>query len=271
MADSVLSVRIDEELKKKFVELATAHEVGNKDLLQMMLAHFELEKSKAEDDGFGRDVEELQRLCRRIADIYVHMAERTKLQRLEEDNKESAAIEELKQEAEASQKEIEELKKQAALLEGLKTSVEEGKEELKKAKAELETVKELNGLLQQKNSQLETQQERGEAAVAKAAQLEEENAALSNQLKEKDAEVERQNYRLGLLQDEKVQKHQEHERAQIEWQRRFKEELALKEKEFNLALKEQRLTAQLEQAANLEALKEKYEEELKTLKNVAPE
>jgi len=259
MADSVLSVRIDEELKKKFVELAAAHEVGNKDLLQMMLAHFELEKVKSEDDGFGRDIEELQRLCRRIADLYVNLAERSSLRRLEEENKEQQWLEASQKVEAAMLVEISGLKTQVEAIAPLEQSLKEQSAAMKKVMAELGTVKELNQLLQEKNQKLEGVVSEQKAAVEQVAQKEGEIQELRDRLREKAAEVERQDYRLGLLQDEKVQKAKEFERSQSETERRFREQLAMKEKEFELALKEQRLMAQLEQAANLEALKARYE------------
>lgn len=266
MADSVLSVRIDEELKRKFVELAASHEVGNKDLLQMMLAHFELEQAKSEDDGFGRDIEELQRLCRRIADIYVNMAERNSLRRLEEEGKEQKWLEASQQVEEELKSEIAGLKKQVGAIAPLQVALKERSEALEKVEAELTTVKELNQLLQEKNNQLGASESKWQSAVAKLAEKEEEVQKLKNQLQEKIGEVERQNYRMGLLQDEKVQKHKEFERLQSESERRLREGLAMKEKEFELALKEQRLTAQLEQAANLEALRERYEAQIAVLR-----
>ena len=42
MADAVFSVRIDEELKNRFLELAQQNGMNNKDLMQMMLTQFEL-------------------------------------------------------------------------------------------------------------------------------------------------------------------------------------------------------------------------------------
>ncbi len=42
MADTVLSVRIDEELKQRFIELAQETGVNNKDLMQLLVAQFEL-------------------------------------------------------------------------------------------------------------------------------------------------------------------------------------------------------------------------------------
>ena len=48
MADTVLSVRIDEELKQRFIELAQETGVNNKDLMQLLVAQFELNQMGGE-------------------------------------------------------------------------------------------------------------------------------------------------------------------------------------------------------------------------------
>ena len=42
MADAVLSVRIDEELKQKFLVLAQENGINNKELMEVMVSQFEL-------------------------------------------------------------------------------------------------------------------------------------------------------------------------------------------------------------------------------------
>ena len=258
MADSVLSVRIDEDIKKKFIELAAAHEVGNKDLLQLMLAHFELEKAKTSDHDFSRDIEELQRIGKRVADIYIHMTERAKLHRLEEINLEKSVQEEIKKEGEGLKMEIAKLKGQLESLDVVKASLKEKTEEVKAIRGELATLKELNTLLQQKNSQLESREQAMTESINTAARLKEENQSLKNQWQEKNEELKRQIYETKALQ----QKEKEFGRLLEEQAARFKEELSLKDRGHSLAEKEIRLEAQMEQAQKLEDLKKYYEEKI---------
>ena len=54
MADTVFSVRIDEELKNRFMELAQENGVNNKDLMQLLVTQFELGQIGEGNDGFAQ-------------------------------------------------------------------------------------------------------------------------------------------------------------------------------------------------------------------------
>lgn len=89
MADAVLSVRIDEELKQKFLVLAQENGINNKELMEVMVSQFELAAIGDGSTQFNQDLEELQRITKRMNDIYINMFERTQVRELEIKNKES--------------------------------------------------------------------------------------------------------------------------------------------------------------------------------------
>ena len=87
MADTVLSVRIDEELKQKFIELAQESGINNKELMEVMVSQFEMGKVSDGSSQFNQDFEELQRITKRMNEIYLNLADRTYLRWLELENK----------------------------------------------------------------------------------------------------------------------------------------------------------------------------------------
>ncbi|MCL1950349.1 MAG: hypothetical protein FWF59_11515 [Turicibacter sp.] len=265
MADSVLSVRLEEQFKQKFLELAASNEVGNKEMLQMMLSHFELEQIKKEEIGFGSDLDELQRISKRISEIYLNLAERTKLRLMEAEKAGVDQMGALQIELEAKVKENGALKTRLEEAQKLETVLKEQMGHFQKASEELKMAKDLNNLLQQKNSHLEAIEKKAEASIGQREGLLKEIEALKAGLNEKEEQLERQSYQIGVLQEEKAQKHQEHSRALLEREKSFKDQLTLKEREFQLELKEVRLTLQIEQAAGLEALKGHYEEKMQIM------
>ena len=49
--DAILSVRISDELKQKFNELAQSEGVNNKELMEQVVKYYELNRAKEEDSN----------------------------------------------------------------------------------------------------------------------------------------------------------------------------------------------------------------------------
>ena len=122
MADAVFSVRIDEELKNRFLELAQQNGMNNKDLMQMMLTQFELGQIGTGSDQFAQDTDELQRLTKRMADIYINMVERVQLRELETKNKENQQLYEQEEEIAQLREQLSQLEEKERQIQHLKDS-----------------------------------------------------------------------------------------------------------------------------------------------------
>ncbi|MBK5243170.1 hypothetical protein [Clostridium sp.] len=81
--DAILSVRISDELKQKFNELAQNEGINNKELMQQVVKYYELNRAREEDNNMSEDIKELQTLTSRMADIYINLVERNNIKALE--------------------------------------------------------------------------------------------------------------------------------------------------------------------------------------------
>ena len=265
MADSVLSVRIDEELKQRFIEIAQENEVNNKDLMQMLVAHFELGQLKEGKVLFSQDIDELQRLTKRIADIYINMIERVQLAELEEKNKENSVIEQLKTENDQLKEELEKSKAQEIEFEKIKESLGLINEENKKVQEEQRTLKELNELLKQKNVQLE------KTVVEISSEITENEKAIKelNDLKQelgiKTTDIQRLELMIETLNYEKIQLKQQFEAKIIEIDEKTNEQKELEKRQQKIELQELELNLKMDYAKQLDSLKEKHNESLLNL------
>ncbi|WP_291634212.1 hypothetical protein [Clostridium sp.] len=141
--DAILSVRISDELKQKFNELAQSEGVNNKELMEQIVKYYELNRAREEDSNMSEDIKELQTITSRMADIYINIVERNNVKTLEVKNIH-------RNELIVKSGEVEKLKEQIALLkeENKKiTSLEKDITDAKHIKSELqETIKSLKTL-----------------------------------------------------------------------------------------------------------------------------
>ena len=81
--DSILSVRINEEVKEKFIKLAEEQGVNNKEFLDLIIKSYEMNKVTADVDFVRNDIEELQAIVKRVVDIYINIIDKSKLRTTE--------------------------------------------------------------------------------------------------------------------------------------------------------------------------------------------
>jgi len=265
MADSVLSVRIDEELKQRFIEIAQENEVNNKDLMQMLVAHFELEQLKEGKVLFSQDIDELQRLTKRIADIYINMVERVQLAELEEKNKENSLIEQLKKENNQLKEQLEKKKEQDIEIKKLKESLKAINEENKKVQDEQSTIKDLNELLKQKNEQLEKRVTEISSEIAESKKAINERNELKLELRTNLANIQKLELTVEALNHEKNQLRQQFEAKLTEINQKTNEQKELERRQQKIELQELELNLKLDYAHQLDLIKEKHNESLSKL------
>ena len=81
--DAILSVRISDELKQKFNELAQSEGINNKELMEQVVKYYELNRTREIDSNMSEDIKELQTITTRMADIYINIVERNNIKTLE--------------------------------------------------------------------------------------------------------------------------------------------------------------------------------------------
>ena len=84
--DAILSVRISDELKQKFNELAQNEGINNKELMEQVVKYYELNRAREEDSNMSEDIKELQTITSRMADIYINIVEKNNVKNLEVKN-----------------------------------------------------------------------------------------------------------------------------------------------------------------------------------------
>ncbi|MBU3175173.1 hypothetical protein KPL47_02185 [Clostridium estertheticum] len=84
--DAILSVRISDEVKQKFNELAQNEGINNKEFMEQVVKSYELNRAKEEDSKMSSDINELQTITNRISDIYINLVERNNIKNLEVKN-----------------------------------------------------------------------------------------------------------------------------------------------------------------------------------------
>ncbi|MBU3100705.1 MULTISPECIES: GumC domain-containing protein [Clostridium] len=84
--DAILSVRISDEVKQKFNELAQSEGINNKEFMEQVVKYYELNKAREEDSTMSSDINELQKITNRISDIYINIVERNNIKSLEVKN-----------------------------------------------------------------------------------------------------------------------------------------------------------------------------------------
>jgi len=184
--DSIFSVRISEELKEKFVEIAQNQGINNKELMEQIIKSYELSNVKDNYNEVKSDIDELQHIITRIGDIYLNIIERNKAKNLECENLHLGKIKEYENKLENQSKIIEELKERIKDYDkannDLKKELQKSKEEYKVLDGNYLEIKELNLLLKEKNSDLLKEIELFKSNSEKLSLAEEEMKKLLKEL-----------------------------------------------------------------------------------------
>lgn len=265
MADAVFSVRIDEELKNRFLELAQQNGMNNKDLMQMMLTQFELGQISTGSDQFTQDIDELQRLTKRMADIYINMVERVQLRELENKNKENQQLYQQEEEIEKLKEQLLQLEEKEQQIQQLKDQVKGLKQEVGLQKEEQRNLKDLNDLLREKNSELEKRFVEVEVKIETANSALEELTKLRALIEDKEDEVRRLSSRIRVIEDEKEEQKDKFLEKMNQNQVAMEQEFELLKRKQTLELQELRLLLQQEHGEKVEKLKEGYEAKVMSL------
>lgn len=265
MADAVLSVRIDEELKQKFLVLAQENGINNKELMEVMVSQFELAQIGDGSTQFNQDLEELQRITKRMNDIYINMFERTQVRELEIKNKESILRHKQEEEIASLNEKLEIIEQKDKELQGLKDKLTKMSQDFGVLKEEQENIRELNQLLKDKNSQLEKVFADSQAKIEAANQVLEESVKLKALVQDQEALIKRQEFQL-----QKEIEEQQNLKLKMEEEKRIaiqtlQQEFEFERRNHQLALSEMQLEMKKQAAIELEEVKEKARKQIEEL------
>ncbi len=267
--DSILSVRISEELKEKFQSLAEVEGINNKEFMDLIIRNYELNKAATGTDFIKSDVDELQSITKRILDIYINMIEKSKVKNSEIVNnfkgtldEEANKNEKLKENIESIKKEIEDLK---AHNKELKDSLREQKELLEKEREDIKGYKELNIMLKDKVNELNAYKNESESLRAINRNMEDN---LRNLEREKESCINKLNEELNhsaALEEEITDMKNSYENKIVQITEEFSRELRLKDDEIRISMQKEVLQKEEECRKEVWSMKSHYDDKISKL------
>lgn len=265
MADTVLSVRIDEELKQKFMELAQESGINNKELMEVMVSQFEIGKVSDGSSQFNQDFEELQRITKRMNEIYLNLADRTYLRWLESENKERTIKREQEEKIQVLESKLVIIEEKDLELQHLKDEIKQKELQLKEVNEERDNIKDLNRLLRDKNSLLEKEMADSRAKLETAQEILDDMTKLRAFVQDQESMIRRQAFQLEQEQQEKDELIKSFEAKEHELKQALLSQWEVERRGHRLELEELKVEMKQVCLAQLEEVKQKYEERIEEL------
>lgn len=267
--DSILSVRINEEVKEKFIKLAEEQGVNNKEFLDLIIKSYEMNKVTADVDFVRNDIEELQAIVKRVVDIYINIIDKSKLRTTELINNFNLSIGEEKEKTEGFTLEISNMKKQLEELKSenkdLKNSGKELQVALSKEKEAIKESRDMNSILKEKLTDFNRYKEENENLKKNATASEKELAAFQSELYDIKQELEKyisENQQLKDKINEIIKSNHLHVE---ELKSSYEGQLKMKENELSLKLQQEILQKEQGLRQEIWDLKAKYDEKISSL------
>ena len=148
--DAILSVRISDELKQKFNELAQNEGINNKELMEQVVKYYELNRAKEEDVNMSEDIKELQTITSRMADIYINIVERNNIKALEIKNIHRDELMDNSKDVQKLKEEITLLKEENKKINLLGNDLHDSKQISKELQENIKNLKTLNNMQEEK-------------------------------------------------------------------------------------------------------------------------
>jgi chromosome segregation ATPase len=267
--DSILSVRISEELKEKFQSLAEGEGINNKEFMDLIIRSYEVNKVATNTDFIKSDIEELQSIIKRILDIYINIIEKNKIKSSEMINnfkgtleEESNKNEKLKSNSEIIKKELEDLKVENK---EFKDSLKECKSLLEKEREDAKGYKDLNLMLKDKVTELNDYK-------YEAENLRKINREIDADLKilnqEKESYINKLNEELNhknLLEEQFKDVKSSYESKIVGITEEFKRQIKLKDDETIISIQKEVLQKEEEYRKEIWSIKSIYDDKISKL------
>lgn len=148
--DAILSVRISDELKQKFNDLAQNEGINNKELMEQVVKYYELNRAREDDSSMSEDIKELQIITSRMADIYINIVERNNIKALEVKNIHRNEIIDSNKETEKLKEEVILVKEENKKIKTLEKDLSDTKHVIKELHENLKSLKSLNNMQEEK-------------------------------------------------------------------------------------------------------------------------
>lgn len=267
--DSILSVRINEEVKEKFIKFAEEQGVNNKEFLDLIIKNYEMNKASADIDFVKNDIEELQSIVKRVIDIYINIIDKSKLRTTELINNFNLSLSEEKEKAESFNMEISTLKKQLEDLKSenkeLKNANKELQTSLSKEKEAIKESREMNTILKEKLTDFNKYKEENEILKKGTLNSDKLLKELQGELYDIQQTFEKcstENQSLKNKIDEITKKNEvQIEELRVTYEGQFK----LKENQLSLRFQQEILQKEQDLRQEIWDLKAKYDEKISTL------
>ncbi|MBZ9687301.1 hypothetical protein G9F72_013295 [Clostridium estertheticum] len=148
--DAILSVRISDELKQKFNELAQSEGINNKELMEQVVKYYELNRAREEDSNMSEDIKELQTITSRMADIYINIVERNNIKALEVKNIHRNELIDKNSDVQKLKEDITLLKEENKKINSLEKDLSDAKHISKELQENIKSLKTLNNMQEEK-------------------------------------------------------------------------------------------------------------------------
>ena len=144
--DAILSVRISDELKQKFNELAQSEGINNKEFMEQVVKYYELNRVREENSNMSQDINELQSITSRMADIYINIVERNNIKTLEVKNIHGIELLDKDKEVQKVKEDITLLKEENKKINALEKDQSDSKHAIKELQENNKSLKTLNNM-----------------------------------------------------------------------------------------------------------------------------
>jgi len=148
--DAILSVRISDELKQKFNDLAQSEGINNKELMEQVVKYYELNRAREENSNMSEDIKELQTITSRMADIYINIVERNNIKALEVKNIHKNELIDKNNDIQKLKEEITLLKEENKKIKSLEKDLSDAKHINKDLQENIKSLKTLNNMQEEK-------------------------------------------------------------------------------------------------------------------------
>ncbi|MGH4117715.1 hypothetical protein [Clostridium sp.] len=263
--DAILSVRISDELKQKFNELAQNEGINNKELMEQVVKYYELNRAREEDSNMSEDIKELQTLTSRMADIYINVVERNNIKALEIKNTHRDELMDNSKDVQKLENEITLLKEENKKINLLGKDLQDSKQISKELQENIKSLKTLNSMQEEKILKLTETNDKyikfSDEIIKIKIDLDKsanENMQLRNDFVSKDNEVDRLATQIDELREIDKNKMEE---LQI----KAKQDIEMQKERMHFEMGKELLKFKEEQQIKIQGLQERFNERITDL------
>jgi len=268
MADTTWGVKMDEEQKKRLLELIERSGMNAKEFMADMIRVYEVHNAKKALPVFAQDFDELNALTRRIGGIYLNLVERITTFEKEKEEEYTHILQEKEADIEMLKKQVQELTQNVNKLQEHIATLEQEKEALKAEKIKMQTdfarqVERLQETIDSNKALLDEYKEKNSVLIKTASECQgykEEIEKLKRKILEAESSIQKADITIKNLtqqlknaedsRQKEITQHKEEinelkekmefekEKALLEQEKKFQEQINMLHKEYNDKIRE---------------------------------